>query len=172
MQYYSLARYRPYRELFTSPFWMEGWALYWEMALWDMGFAQSPEDRVGMLFWRKHRAARIIFSLNYQSGKWTAEECVKYLIDRVGHEPSAAAAEVRRSIMGGYGPLYQAGYMLGGLQLRSLQREVVQTGKMTNREFHDAVLRENYIPFELLRAKMLDHPLSANQVPTWRFYDK
>ncbi len=172
LQYYSLARFRPYRELFTSPFWMEGWALYWEMALWDMGFAQSPEDRVGMLFWRKHRAARIIFSLNYQSGKWTAEECVKYLIDRVGHEPSAAAAEVRRSIMGGYGPLYQAGYMLGGLQLRSLQREAVLAGKMTNREFHDAVLRENYIPFELLRAKMLGMPLTAKMLPSWRFYDR
>jgi uncharacterized protein (DUF885 family) len=74
--------------------------------------------------------------------------------------------------MGGYGPLYQAGYMLGGLQLRSLQREVVQSGKMTNRQFHDAVLRENYIPFELLRAKMLDQPLSAKQLSTWRFYDK
>ena len=172
LQYYALARYRPYREMFTSPFWMEGWALYWEMALWDMGFAQSPEDRVGMLFWRKHRAARILFSLNYQLGKWTAEECVKYLIDTVGHEPSAAAAEVRRSIMGGYGPLYQAGYMLGGLQLRALQREMVQAGKMTNREFHDAVLRENYIPFELLRAKMLNQPLSANQLPAWRFYDR
>ena len=172
LQYYSLARYRPYRELFSSPFWMEGWALYWEMALWDMGFAQSPEDKVGMLFWRKHRAARILFSLNYQSGKWTADQCVKYLIDNVGHEPSAATAEVRRSIMGGYGPLYQAGYMLGGLQLRSLQREVVQAGKMTNREFHDAVLRENYVPFELLRAKMLELPLSAEQSPSWRFYDK
>ena len=171
LQYYSLARYRPYRELFTSPFWMEGWALYWEMALWDMGFAQSPEDRVGMLFWRRHRAARIIFSLNYQSGKWTSEECVKYLIDRVGHEPSAAAAEVRRSIMGSYGPLYQAGYMLGGLQLRSLQREVVRAGKMTNREFHDAVLRENYVPFELLRAKMLGLPLTSKMLPAWRFYD-
>ena len=171
LQYYSLARYRPYRELFTSPFWMEGWALYWEMALWDMGFAQSPEDRVGMLFWRRHRAARIIFSLNYQSGKWTTEECVKYLIDRVGHEPSAAAAEVRRSIMGSYGPLYQAGYMLGGLQLRSLQREVVRAGKMTNREFHDAVLRENYVPFELLRAKMLGLPLTSKMLPAWRFYD-
>ena len=171
LQYYSLARYRPYRELFSSPFWMEGWALYWEMALWDMGFAQSPEDKVGMLFWRKHRAARILFSLNYQTGKWTADECVKYLIDRVGHEPSAAAAEVRRSIMGGYGPLYQAGYMLGGLQLRSLQREIVQSGKMTNRAFHDSVLRENYIPFELLRAKMLDLPLSSKQMQSWRFYD-
>jgi len=172
LQYYALARYRPYREMFRSPFWMEGWALYWEMQLWDMGFAQSPEDRVGMLFWRRHRAARIIFSLNYQLGKWTAEECVKYLIDRVGHEPSAAAAEVRRSIMGGYGPLYQAGYMLGGLQLRSLHQELVQSGKMKNREFHDAVLRENYIPFELLRAKLLEIPLSSQQLPTWKFYEK
>jgi uncharacterized protein (DUF885 family) len=172
LQYYALARFRPYREIFSSPFWMEGWALYWEMLLWDLGFAQSAEDKVGMLFWRRHRAARIIFSLNYQTGKWTAEQCVQYLIDRVGHEPSAAAAEVRRSVMGGYGPLYQAGYMLGGLQLRSLHQEIVGGGKMTNREFHDAVLQENYIPFELLRAKLLSLPLSKNQSSQWRFYDR
>jgi hypothetical protein len=172
LQYYVLARYRPYRQLFRSPFWMEGWALYWEMLLWDIGFAQSPEDRVGMLFWRRHRAARIIFSLNYQTGKWTADECVKYLIDRVGHEPSAAAAEVRRSIMGNYGPLYQAGYMLGGLQLRSLHKELVQSGKMTNRVFHDAVLQENYIPFELLRMKLLNLPLSIDQTPNWKFHTR
>jgi uncharacterized protein (DUF885 family) len=170
LQYYVLERYRPYRQLFSSPFWMEGWALYWEMQLWDMGFAGSPEDRVGMLFWRRHRAARIVFSLNYQLGKWSAEECVQYLIDRVGHEPSAAAAEVRRSIMGGYGPLYQAGYMLGGLQLRALHAEIVQAGKMNNRDFHDAILKENYIPFELLRLKMLAKPLSTEQLPVWKFH--
>jgi uncharacterized protein (DUF885 family) len=169
LQFYSLVRYRPYRELFESPFWMEGWALYWEMVLWDKQFGKTPEDRVGMLFWRRHRAARIIFSLNYQSGKWTAEECVKYLTERVGHEPSAAAAEVRRSVMGNYGPLYQAAYMLGGLQLRSLERELVQTGKMTYKEFHEAILKENYLPFELLRAKLLKLPLSKNQSSTWKF---
>ena len=42
--------------------------------------------------------------------------------------------------------------------------------KMTNREFHDAVLRENYVPFELLRAKKLELPLIAKQLPSWRFY--
>ena len=61
--------------------------------------------------------------------------------------------------------------MLGGLQLRALHKEVVQAGKMTNREFHDAILRENYVPFELLRAKMLSLPLSEIQLPTWKFYD-
>ena len=169
LQYYSLARYRPYRALFATPFWMEGWALYWEMQLWDLDFARNAEDRVGMLFWRKHRCARIVFSLSYQLGTMTPEQCIDYLVERVGHERSAAAAEVRRSIMGGYSPLYQAAYMLGGLQLRSLHAELVQSGRMSNREFHDAVLREHSIPIEVLRNYLTDQPLTRETSPSWRF---
>ncbi len=171
MQHYMTARYRPYRQLFDTPFWVEGWALYWEMLLWDMEFPKSAEDRVGMLFWRKHRCARIVFSLNYHLGRWTPEQCVQYLIDRVGHEPSAAAAEVRRSVMGGYGPLYQAAYMLGGLQIRALRKELVDTGKMSNREFHDAVIQQNSIPIEMIRAALTDVPLHRNYRSQWRFGD-
>lgn len=170
LQYYSNSRYRSYREAFRTPFWTEGWALYWEMLLWDLNFHQSPEDRIGMLFWRRHRAARILFSLNYQTGRWTPEQCVQYLIERVGHEPSAAAAEVRRSFMGSYGPLYQAAYLLGGLQIRKLHEELVQSGKMTNRDFHDATLRENHLPIELLRYKLTGTPPQKNATPTWKFY--
>jgi uncharacterized protein (DUF885 family) len=60
--------------------------------------------------------------------------------------------------------------MLGGLQLRALHAEIVQTGKMNNRDFHDSILKENYIPFELLRMKMLAKPLSAEQLPAWKFH--
>jgi uncharacterized protein (DUF885 family) len=170
LQHYAVARYRTYRDAFRTPFWTEGWALYWEMLLWDLGFQQSVEDRVGMLFWRRHRAARIFFSLNYQTGRWTPEQCVEYLIERVGHEPAAAAAEVRRSIMGGYGPLYQAAYLLGGLQIRRLHEELVQTGKMTNREFHDAILRENHLPIELLRYKLTGTLPTQSANAQWQFY--
>lgn len=169
LQYHMLPRYRPYRKIFDTPFWIEGWALYWEMLLWDLDFARSAEDRVGMLFWRRHRCARIIFSLSYHSGKMSPQECVNYLVDRVGHERSAAAAEVRRSIMGGYSPLYQAAYMLGGLQLRAMHRELVQGGKMSNRQFHDAILHEHSIPIELLRAYMTGQELSASAKPSWKF---
>ncbi len=171
LQYYMLPRYRPYRKIFATPFWMEGWALYWEMLLWDLGFAHGPEDRVGMLFWRKHRCARIIFSLSYHLGEMTPEECIDYLVERVGHERSAATAEVRRSIMGGYSPLYQAAYMLGGLQLRAMHKEFVQSGQMTNREFHDAVLHEHSMPIAVLRRFLSNDPLTANDRPTWRFAD-
>jgi uncharacterized protein (DUF885 family) len=169
LQYHMLPRYRPYRSLFATPFWMEGWALYWEMLLWDLDFAKSNEDRVGMLFWRRHRCARIVFSLNYHLGKMTPEQCIDYLVERVGHERSAATAEVRRSIMGGYSPLYQAAYMVGGLQLRNLHRELVLSGKLSNRQFHDAVLREHSIPIELLRAQFTSQALMPDSKPSWKW---
>src|SRR5205807_1912857 len=104
------------------PFWIEGWALYWEMLMWDQGFPRTPEERVGMLFWRMHRAARILFSLRVHLGKMTPQEAVDFLVERVGHERANAEGEVRRSFNGSYPPLYQAAYMLGGLQFRALQR--------------------------------------------------
>ena len=121
-----------------------------------------------MLFWRSHRCARIIFSLKYHLGQMTAPEAVNFLVDRVGHERRNATAEVRRSIAGDYSPLYQAAYMLGGLQLRSLRQEI--NGTMTDREFHDAVLRENAIPIDLIRASLMQKPLTRDYTPSWRFY--
>ena len=32
-------------------FLVEGWALHWEMLLWDIGFHDDPKDKVGALFW-------------------------------------------------------------------------------------------------------------------------
>jgi len=174
LQQFSTKRYRPYRREFQTPFWIEGWALYWEMLLWDKGFARSAEDRIGMLFWRKHRCARIVFSLGFQLGRMTPEQCVAYLIERVGHEPANASAEVRRSVMGGYPPLYQAAYMLGGLQIRALRGEWVDSGKMTERDFHDAILREGPIPIAMVRAAlhgaMKDQTMDENPA-AWRFAD-
>ena len=71
LQGFMTDRYKTYRRIFNTPFWGEGWALYWELLLWDRGFAQSPENKVGMLFWRMHRCARIIFSLSFHLEKMT-----------------------------------------------------------------------------------------------------
>lgn len=171
LQQYATARHRTWRAGFETPFWIEGWALYWEMRLYDLGFAHGPEDRVGMLYWRMHRCARIVFSLNYHLGKWSPRECIDYLVKEVGHEPAAAEAEVRRSVNGGYSPLYQAAYMLGGLQLRALHGELVASGAMTERAFHDAVLQQNAIPIALLRAALQKEPPTEESVRRWRFAD-
>ncbi|MGB7209750.1 MAG: DUF885 family protein, partial [Pyrinomonadaceae bacterium] len=171
LQQYMTRRHRPYRELFRTPFWGEGWALYWEFLLWDRGFTKTPEDKIGALFWRSHRAARIIFSLNFHLGNWTPEQCVDLLVNKVGHERENALAEVRRSFSGEYGPLYQMAYMMGGLQLYSLHRDVVGSKKMTDRSFHDAILKEGAIPIEMVRAILTKQTMNRDYKPSWKFYD-
>jgi uncharacterized protein (DUF885 family) len=170
LQEFMSQRYRAHRLIFATPFWREGGALYWEMLLWDYDFPQSPENKIGMLFWRMHRCARIIFSLGFHLEKMTAQQCIDFLVNRVGHELDNATAEVRRSFEANYSPLYQCAYLLGGLQIRALHEELVESGKMTNREFHDAVLKENMIPIEMVRASLTDQPLTENFTPTWKFY--
>jgi uncharacterized protein (DUF885 family) len=170
LQGFMTARYKPYRNLFSTPFWGEGWALYWELMMWDMNFAKTPENRIGMLFWRMHRCARIIFSLSFHLEKMTPQECIDLLVKRVGHEPENATAEVRRSFDGSYGPLYQAAYLLGGLQLYALHHELVGSGKLTNRAFHDWVLKENRIPIEMVRAILTRQKLTRDWQSSWKFY--
>jgi hypothetical protein len=162
-------RYKTYRH-YRTPFWTEGWALYWELILWDMNFPRGPEDKIGMLFWRMHRCARIIFSLNYHLGKWTPQQCIDFLVDRVGFERANAEGEVRRSFTANYGPLYQLAYMTGGFQFYALKKELVDSGKMTYKQFHDAVLRENSMPVEMVRAILTNQPLTRDFKTSWKFY--
>ena len=171
LQQFMNRRHNTHRFSYTS-FWSEGWALYWEMILWDEGFARSPEDEIGMLFWRMHRCARIIFSLNYHLEEWTPQQCIDYLVDRVGHEWSTAEGEVRRSFTGGYGPLYQIAYMIGGLQFYELKRELVDSGQMTYQEYHDAVMHENSMPVEMVRALLINQPLTKDFESSWKFYEE
>jgi hypothetical protein len=170
LQGFMTQRYKSYRSLFSTPFWTEGWSLYWELFLWDRGFAQTPEDKIGMLFWRAHRCARIVFSLSFHMEKMTPQQCIDLLVNRVGHEVDNATAEVRRSFAGNYGPLYQAAYLLGGLQIYSLHKDLVDSGKITNRAFHDTILRENRIPIEMVRALMTKQKLTRDYKTNWKFY--
>ena len=163
-------RYNSHRNMFGTPFMGEGWALYWELLLWDRNFQRSPEDRIGMLWWRMHRAARIIFSLNYHLGRWTPEQSIDFLVNNVGHDRFTASGEVRRSFEGNYSPLYQVAYMMGGLQLRALHKELVGSGRMTDREFHDRVLQAGSMPIEALRALLTNQPLTRDYTAQWKYY--
>ena len=170
MQQFMTERFNPHRgALLRSPFWTEGWAQYWEFQLWRTDFPRSNPDRIGMLFWRMHRAARIVFSLNYQLGNWSPQEAIDFLVDRVGHERANAEAEVRRTTI--YSPLYQIAYMTGAMQFDSLYRELVDSGEMAALEFHDAVMQGGQLPVELVRARLLKQKLSPDFASQWRFLD-
>ena len=170
MQMYMTQRYRTYRGIFSTPFWTEGMAFYWEMLLWDLGFTHTPEQRVGALVWRMHRCARIVFSLSFHLKRMTAVECVQFLMDRVGFDKANAEGEVRRSFNGSYPPIYQCAYMLGALQFYALHKELVDSGKMTNRAFHDAMYREGNVPIEMLRLALNGQKVARDYQTGWKFY--
>lgn len=171
LQQFMNQRHLIHRRPFGTPFWTEGWALYWEFVLWDRQFPRDAKDKVGMLFWRMHRAARIIFSLNYHLGKMTPQQCIDLLVNRVGHERANAEAEVRRSFEGSYGPLYQIAYMIGALEIYALRKEVVDSGKMPEKTFHDLILTQNAMPIEILRAKVTGKALAKDHRASWKFLD-
>jgi uncharacterized protein (DUF885 family) len=112
----------------------------------------------------------VLFSLRFHLGEMSPAECVSLLTDEVGHERENAVAEVRRSFEGGYDPLYQCAYLIGGFQVRALYQEATGTGEMTPRQFHDAFLRQNCLPIAALRAYLLNLPLEkGTHLGDWRF---
>jgi len=163
-------RYNAYRNAaFNTSFYGEGWTLFWEMLLWDLGFHATPEDRIGALFWRMHRAARVIFTMNYQMGFWSPHRCVDFLVSN-GHELFTAEGEVRAHVEN-FGSLYQASYLVGALQVRALYKELVTDGKaLTTRQFTDAYLRAGSMPIEVLRALLGNKPLNRDFKAGWKFY--
>lgn len=169
LQGFMSSRYHTERRIFNTPFYGEGWACYWELYMYQRGYDTTPEERIGALFWRMHRCARIIFSLNFHMGKWTPQHCIDYLVDSMGHERDNATAEVRRSFDGSYTPLYQAGYLLGALQLLDLHKEMVDSGKMSNRAFHDVVVQADSMPIVMIRAIVSNEKLTPDWKPEWRF---
>jgi len=169
LQGFMSQRNNAYRYAFATPFYIEGWAYYWETLLWDLGFTSKPEDRIGALFWRMHRSARIITSLGFHLGTYSPQQAIDFLVDRVGHERANATAEVRRWLNGDYAPDYQVAYMIGGLQFRALHHELVDAGKMTNRQFHDAILQAGNMPVEMVRALIENLPLTRDYVTGWKF---
>jgi hypothetical protein len=172
---YLNQRYADYRPDLRSggPFYGEGWPLYWELTMYDLGFDKTPEQKIGALFWRMHRCARIIFSLNFHMGLWSPQESVDFLVDKVGHERDNATAEVRRSFESAQyanQPLYQAAYLLGGLQFRGLRKQLVDTKVMTNRQFHDEILRQGNMPIALIRLAVTRDKLTRDMDINWKFY--
>lgn len=170
LQQFMNSRHSTHRSGVTgTPFWTEGWALYWEFLFYKQGFITTPEDRVGFLFWRRHRAVRIIFSLKYHLGQMTEDECVRMLIDVAGHEPATAEGEVRRSFNGDYPPLYQVAYMIGAVQMQDIRRELVDSGRMSERDFHDAILKLNNMPWAMVRALLSGAKIEKDFRADWRF---
>ena len=62
--------------------------------------------------------------------------------------------------------------MTGALQFYALKKELVDSKKMTYKQFHDAILKENSMPVELVRAILTNQKLKRDFTTNWKFYNK
>ena len=61
-------------------------------------------------------------------------------------------------------------YMMGGLQIYNLHKDLVGSKKMTDKQFHDAILKEGAIPVEMDRAILTNQKLTKDFKTSWRYY--
>ena len=140
------ARRRPERRRWRSPFFVEGWAVHTEKVLDEHGFFPDPRARIGHLFWRLLRAARIVVSTRYHLNQMTQAQMVDAMIGQAGLERSAAQAEVDRYMT--YSPLYQCAYLYGAEQIGELRERcrAAWGAEWSELRFHAELLEQGSIP--------------------------
>ncbi|MFM1953958.1 MAG: hypothetical protein RL118_149 [Actinomycetota bacterium] len=96
----------------------EGWALYAERLMADLGFLNDPGDRLGMLDGQRMRAARVVLDLGVHLGKdrldgngtWDFEYALDFMGKNVNMSPEFVNFEVHRYFgWPGQAPSYKIG---------------------------------------------------------------
>ncbi len=96
----------------------EGWALYAERLMQELGFLDNPADRLGMLDGQRMRAARVVLDLGVHlgkprldgTGKWDFEYALDFMSKNVNMSPEFINFEVHRYFgWPGQAPSYKIG---------------------------------------------------------------
>jgi hypothetical protein len=133
----------------------EGWALYAEHWMARAGlFADNPDGQLGQLQMRLWRTARVIIDPSIHTGRMSYDEAVRFFMEEVGLERSAAEAEVNRFTTW---PTQAPSYIIGWLEIERLEREVRQAlgARFDHKVFVERVLEAGQIPLALLRRSVL-----------------
>jgi uncharacterized protein (DUF885 family) len=138
------------RLLANAPEFVEGWGMYSEQLMREVGFDDGPAFRVMMHTDAIWRACRIILDVRMHRGELTAEEATDFLIEHTGFEEANARAEVKRYT---YTPTYPLSYLLGKvliLGLRDAERQRLGDA-FRLKDFHDTLLRAGSLPISFHR---------------------
>lgn len=96
----------------------EGWALYAERLMDDLGFLENAADRLGMLDGQRMRAARVVLDIGVHlgkprldgTGKWDFDYALDFMMNNVNMSPEFVNFEVNRYFgWPGQAPSYKIG---------------------------------------------------------------
>jgi len=142
------------RRVIHEPIFSEGWGLFTEELMFELGFLQGDDVRLTQLRNRLWRAARVILDVSLHTGRMEFDEAVAFLVDKVRFEPYAAELEVGMYIRN---PTYVLGYLIGMQEIESIRADytALYGEPEPPSAFYDQLLRIGSIPPALLREELL-----------------
>jgi uncharacterized protein (DUF885 family) len=138
------------RKAVRSNLMVEGWGLYVEELMTELGYLDSPETRLLRLKDLLWRAARVTVDVGLATGAMSFDEAVRFMVERARLEPPNAVAEVRRYTLT---PLQPSSYALGRAAILAL-RDKARAAGWGMRLFHDRMLGAGSLPPKLLAADL------------------
>lgn len=141
----------------------EGWALYAERLMADLGFLDDPGDRLGMLDGQRMRAARVVFDLGvhlgleapeeWGGGTWDADKGWEFLKANVNMPEAFIRFEWNRYLgWPGQAPSYKIGQRLWEQTRDAAAAEAEAKGEEFDlRAFHAKALSMGALPLDVLR---------------------
>jgi len=138
----------------------EGWALYAERLMSDLGYLDDPADRLGMLDGQRMRAARVVIDLGVHLGKpkpdgtgtWTGDDAFPFLSQHVNmNEPFIRFESNRYLGWPGQAPSYKVGQRMW----EQLRDEWVAAHGTDLKEFHRQALAVGSVGLGTLRDTLL-----------------
>ncbi len=140
----------------------EGWALYAERLMDELGYLQNPADRFGMLDGQRMRAARVVLDIGVHLGKpnlkgsgpWTADDALEFMRANVNMNDSFIRFEVNRYLgWPGQAPSYKVGQRIWEQLRDEVKRR--EGAAFDIKAFHKRALDLGGVGLDTLRSSLL-----------------
>lgn len=140
----------------------EGWALYAERLMEQLGYLDDPADRLGMLDGQRLRAARVVLDIGVHLGKprldgtgvWDAEYALDFMRRNVNMSDQFVQFEVNRYLgWPGQAPSYKVGQRIWE-QVRDGVR-AAEGDAFSFKDFHKRALDMGGVGLDTLRSALL-----------------
>lgn len=140
----------------------EGWALYAEALMAELGYMDDPGFRMGLLDAQRFRAARVVVDIGLHLGKplpdcntsgvWDKSHVKTFMRENTAMDDANLSFEVTRYL--GW-PGQAPSYALGQRLWQQTRDAAVEQG-MDVRDFHSQALALGSVPMSILRETILD----------------
>ncbi len=140
----------------------EGWALYAERLMEELGYLDDPADRLGMLDGQRMRAARVVLDIGVHLGKihpetgkvWTSDDAFAFMRKNVNMNDGFVQFEVNRYLgWPGQAPSYKVGQRIWE-QIRD-EYKAREGAAFSNKVFHKKALDLGGVGLDTLKSALL-----------------